>query len=86
MQDICANDFVIVIVLIFCTLLTLPEHFRSPSVFGGGLVLSFLCCVLCAITCLIVFLFFNHGVVSLFSIYEFERPSDIFRLSFESFC
>ena len=32
-----------------------------------------------------VFFFFSHGVVSLFSIYEFECPSGIFHLCFATF-
>ena len=39
------------------------------------LVFSFLCCVMCAIICLFVFFIFSHGVVSLYSIYEFDSPS-----------
>ena len=34
------------------------------------------------IFCLFALFFFSHGVVSLFSIYEFEYPSGIFRPSF----
>ena len=45
------------------------------------LFFSFLCCVMCTIVCLFVLFIFSHGVVSLFSIYEFDCPSDIFRPS-----
>ena len=53
------------------------------SIWWGSccLVFSFLCCVFCTIICLFVFLFFSHGVVSLFSIYGFHSPSGIFRPS-----
>ena len=66
-------------------LLTTPEHLRLPPVFGWGsccLVFRFLCCVLYTIICLFAFLFFSHGVVSLFSIFEFDCSSVIFRPSF----
>ena len=46
------------------------------------LFFSFLCCVICTIVFLFVFFIFSHGVVSLFQIYEFDCPFDIFRLSF----
>ena len=42
----------------------------------------FICCVMCTTVCLFVFFIFCHGVVSLFSIYEFDCPSGIFRPSF----
>ena len=67
-------------------LLTLPEHLRSLLVFWWGsccLLFSFLCCVLCSIVCLFVFLSLSHVIVSLFSIYEFDCPFGIFRASFE---
>ena len=66
-------------------LFTLPEHLRSPLVFWWGscfLFFSFLCCVMYTIVCLFVLFIFNHDVVSLFSIYEFDCPSGIFRPSF----
>ena len=52
----------------------------SPSFWWGSccLVLSFLCCVLCTIICVGLFIF-SHGVVSLFLIYEFECHSGNFR-------
>ena len=64
--------------------LPLPDHLISPLVFGGVCVAYslFLCCVMCAIVCLFVFFIFSHGVVSLFSIYEFDCPSGIFRPCF----
>ena len=67
-------------------LLTLMEHLRSPPVFGGvcvaySLVLYVVSCVL--LTILFVFFIFSHGVVSLFSIYEFDCPSGIFHPSFQ---
>ena len=34
------------------------------------------------IICLFDFFFFSHGVFGLFSIYEFDCPSGIFRSSF----
>ena len=59
------------------------EH---PQFFVGLVLLvevfSFLCCVLCTFICLFVFFFFRHGVVSLFSIYEFEFSSGIFHPPF----
>ena len=58
-------------------LLTLPENLRSPLDFGGVRVFSFLCCVMCTIVFLFVFFIFSHGFVSLFSIYEFDRPYGI---------
>ena len=66
-------------------LLTLPEHLRSPLVFGGvrldySLVFYVVPCVL--FFCLFAFFIFRHGDVSLFSIYEFDCPSGIFHLSF----
>ena len=36
---------------------------------------------MCTIVCLFVFFIFSHGVVSLFSIYEFDCHSGIFRPS-----
>ena len=53
----------------------------TPSFRWGScyLFFSFLCCVMCTIVCLFVFFIFIHGVVSLFSIYEFDCPSGIFR-------
>ena len=45
-------------------------------------VFVFLCCFLCTIICLFVFFIFSNGVVSLFSIYEFDCSSGIFRPSF----
>ena len=59
-------------------------HEITPSFWWGTycFVLSFLCCVMCTTICLFVFIIFSHGVVSLFSIYEFDCPSGIFRLSF----
>ena len=41
------------------------------------LFFSFLSCILCSIVCLIVFVYFSHGVVRLFSIFEFECSSGI---------
>ena len=65
-------------------LLTLPEHLRSPLVFGGVRVVYFL--VFYVVSCVLLFVclsfFFSHGVVSLFSIHEFDCPFDIFRPSF----
>ena len=59
----------------------------TPSFWWSSccLAFSFLCRILCTIIGLFVFLFFSHGVVSLFSIYEFEYPSGIFRPSFQNF-
>ena len=60
-----------------------PES--TPSFWWGSrcLVFRFLCCGFCAIICLFVFLFVAmHGVVSLYSINEFDCPSGIFRPSF----
>ena len=56
----------------------------TPSFWWGSccLFFSFLCCVMCTIVCLFVILIFSHGVVSLFSIYEFDCLSGIFRPSF----
>ena len=55
-----------------------------PSFWWGSccLFFSFLYCVMCTIVCLFVFFIFSHGVVSLFSIYDFDCPSGIFRPSF----
>ena len=39
---------------------------------------------MCTIVCLFVFFTFSHGVVSLFSICEFDCPSGIFLPSFIS--
>ena len=66
-------------------LLTLPEHLRSPPVFGGVRVAySFIFYV---VSCILLFAclsfhLFSHDVVSLFSISEFDYPSGIFRTSF----
>ena len=63
-------------------LLTLLEHLRSPPSFwwgSGCLFFSFLCGVMCTIVCLFVLFIFSHGVVSLFSIYEFDCPIGICR-------
>ena len=56
----------------------------TPSFWWGlcCLFFSFLCCVMFSFVCLFVFFHFSPGVVSLFSIYEFDCPSDIFRRSF----
>ena len=56
----------------------------TPSFWWGSccLFFSFLCCVMCTIVCLFVFFIFSLVVVSLFSIYEFDCPSGIFRPSF----
>ena len=67
-------------------LLTLPGHLRSPLVFGGVRVVYSL--VFCVVSCVLLFIclsFFicSHGVVSLFSIYEFDCPSGTFRPSFK---
>ena len=64
---------------------TLPEYLRSPLVFGGvrvvySLVFYVVSCVLLFV-CLSFFIL-SHGVVSLFSIYEFDCSSGIFRPSF----
>ena len=56
----------------------------TPSFWWGSccLFFSFLCFVMCTIVCLFVFFIFSHGVFSLFSIYEFDCPSGVFRPSF----
>ena len=46
------------------------------------LFFSFQFCVLCTIICLFFFFFDSYGVVSLFSIYEFDCPSGVFRTTF----
>ena len=53
----------------------------TPSFWWGSccLFFSFIFCVNCTIVCLFVLFIFSHGVVSLFSIYEFCCPSGIFR-------
>ena len=55
----------------------------TPSFLGGSccLFFSFLCCV--CYCCLFVFFILGHGVVSLFSIFEFDCPFGIFRPSFK---
>ena len=55
-----------------------------PSFWWGSccLFFSFLCCFMCTNVCIFVFFIFSHDIVSLFSIYEFDCPSGIFRLSF----
>ena len=57
-----------------------------PSFWRGSccLFFSFLCCIICTIVCLFVLFIFSHDVVSLFSIYEFDCPSGIFRPSFKA--
>ena len=60
-------------------LLTLPEHLRSIPAFGGVRVASSL--VFYVVSSVQSFIF-SHGVVSLFSIYEFDSPSGIFCPSF----
>ena len=56
----------------------------TPSFWWGSccLFFSFLCCVMCTIVCLFFLFNYSHGVVSLFSIYEFDCPFGIFRPSF----
>ena len=56
----------------------------TPSFWWGSccLLFSFLFCVMCTIVCLFVLFICSHGVVSWFSIYEFDCPSCIFRPSF----
>ena len=68
-------------------LLTLSEHLRSHRFWWGSccLVFSFLCCVFCTIICRFVFLFFSHGVVGLFTIYDSDCPSGIFSPSFKEY-
>ena len=55
----------------------------TPSFWWGSccLFFSFICCVMCTNVCLFVLFICSHGVVSLFSIYEFDCPSGIFRPS-----
>ena len=54
--------------------------FRWGSCF---LIYSFLCCVfVCYYYSSVCIFNFSHGVVTLFSIYEFDSPSGIFRPSF----
>ena len=65
-------------------LLTLPEHLRSPLVFGGvrvaySLVFYVVSCVLLFVCLSLSFSFLF--IVSLFSIYEFDCLSGIFRPS-----
>ena len=64
-------------------LLTLPEQMTSPQVFGGvrvakSLVIYVVSSLYFFSVCLFIF---SHGVVSLFSSYEFDSPSGIFRPS-----
>ena len=62
-------------------LLTLSEHMRTPPAFVGVRVAqsSMLCHVYYYLSvCLFIL---SHGVVSLFSIYEFDYSSGICRLS-----
>ena len=62
-------------------IITLLEHLRFPQGFGEVRVAySIVFYVVCTIICLFVFYFLSLGVVSLFSIYEFECPFGIFRL------
>ena len=58
---------------------SLPEHRRSPTVFGWVRVAYSL--VVYIVSCVLLFVFFiySHGVVNLFSFYEFDCPSGIFR-------
>ena len=68
------------------TCLSFGSTLYHPRFWWGSccLVLWVQCCVLCIIICLFVFLFFSHGIVSLFSIYEFDCPSGIFHPSLSS--
>ena len=61
-----------------------PASETTPSFCWGSccLVFSFLCCVICTIIFLFVFFILSHGVVSLFSIYEFDCNANIFCPSF----
>ena len=54
----------------------------TPSFWWGSCCLFFSFCV---VSCVLLFVLFrfSHGVVSLFSIYEFDCPSGIFRPSFQ---
>lgn len=58
-----------------------------PPSFSGirvaRFLLVFLCCVLCTVVWLFIFLSFGHGIVILLSTYEFECISCIFCLSFK---
>ena len=68
-------------------LLTLPEQLRSPQAFGGvrvakSLVFYVVSSVLLFVCVFLFFFIFSHGVVNLFSIYEFDSLSGIFRPSF----
>ena len=60
----------------------------TPSFWWGSRCLFFSFSTLChgTIVCLFVLFIFSHGVVSLFSIYEFDSPFGIFRPSLSSFC
>ena len=72
--------------IICCATRDIRIHMTIPSFWWGSccLVFSFLCFVFCTIIYLAVCLFiFSHGVVSLFSIYEFDCLSGIFRSSFQ---
>ena len=55
---------------------TIPKNLSSSQFLVEFVLLSG------TTNCLFVFLFISHGVVSLFSIYEFDCPSGIFRPSF----
>ena len=70
-------------------LLTLPEHLRSTQVLGGvrvvySLVLYVVSCVLLFVWLSVCLFIFSHVAVNLFSIYDFDCPSGIFRPSFIS--
>ena len=68
-------------------LLTLPAHLRSPLVFGGVCVSYSL--VFYVVSCVLLFVCLSFSflamVLCLFSIYEFDCPSGIFRPSFIHF-
>ena len=67
-------------------LITLPEHLRSPKVFGGGRVAYSL--VLYVVSCVLLFVCLSFSFLGMalsvyFSIYEFDCPSCTFRHSFK---
>ena len=73
-----------ILVMMEQDLLNLSEHLRLPLFFDGVRVAYSLVfyVVMCTFVCLLVFMIFSHGVVILFSIYEFDCPSGIVRPSF----
>ena len=79
-----ANKVYIKISVLVMQLLFLTTCVLFKRCIGFQMIYNYILCCVCY-CCLFVFFIFGHGVVSLFSIYEFDYPLGIFRPSFTVF-